>query len=127
MIPPSISRCLNRIAQTIFDRKGFNILILDVRGVSTMTDYLVLAEGSVPRHAKALADYLVDELRPFYGSPQHVEGVQFADWIVLDYGEIVIHLFIPELREYYGLEKLWQQGKIVDVAIDLSATPIEEP
>ena len=109
---------LTRIAQAVYDKKGFNILVLDVRNISSMTDYFIIAEGSVDRHVKALSGTIIDELSTHCRrSPLHVEGQQEGDWVVLDYGDIVIHLFIPELREKYALEELWREGHIVDVKI----------
>jgi ribosome-associated protein len=111
---------LNRIAQVIYDKKGFNILVLDVRGFSTMTDFFIIAEGNVDRHVKALSHAIFDEFSQLGVEPLHVEGQQEGDWAVMDYGDFVIHLFIPELREKYALEELWKKGKIVDVKIDTS-------
>lgn len=108
---------LNPIAQAIYDKKGFNILVLDVRNVSTMTDYFIIAEGNVDRHVQALSHTIVDELAKHKRHPLHAEGQQEGDWVVLDYGEIVIHLFIPELREKYALEELWHEGRVVDVKL----------
>jgi len=118
MTHSAISKNLNRIAQAIYDKKGFNILVLDVHNVCTMTDFFIIAEGTVDRHVKALSQTIIDELSLHGGrSPLHVEGQQEGDWIVLDYADFVIHLFIPELREKYALEELWREGKIVDVKI----------
>lgn len=109
---------LDRIAQAIFDKKGFNILVLDVRGISTMTDYFLIAEGSVDRHVKALSTAIRNELATIGLSPLYLEGEQEGDWVVQDYGNIVIHLFVPDLREKYALEDLWKESKIVDVKIN---------
>jgi ribosome-associated protein len=114
----SILKDLNRIAQVIYDKKGFNILVLDVRNICTMTDFFIIAEGSVDRHVKALSHAIIDEFFQQGQEPLHVEGQQEGDWIVLDYGDVVIHLFIPELREKYALEELWNKGQIVDVKIN---------
>ncbi len=113
---------LNSIAQALYDKKGFNILVLDVREICTMTDYFIIAEGSVDRHVKALSQTIMDELAQQGQHPMHVEGQQAADWVVLDYSDFVIHLFIPELREKYGLEDVWKKGKIVDVNIVTTRT-----
>lgn len=109
---------LNHIAQAIYDKKGFNILVLDVRDICTMTDFFVMAEGTVDRHVKALGQTIYDELALQGQYPLHVEGQQEGDWVVLDYADFVIHLFIPELREKYALEELWQKGRVVDVQIN---------
>lgn len=111
------NKLLNLISQTIFDKKGFNILCLDVRGISTMTDYYVIAEGNIDRHVKAIGLAIKDVLSEFGENPLHVEGDKSGDWLVLDYGDIVIHLFQPDIREKYSLEQLWKEAKIIDVEI----------
>lgn len=120
MSNPDISAQLNLIAQAIFDKKGMNILVLDVRKISTLTDYVVIAEGSVDKHVRAISQAVQDTLLTKGEKPIYVEGGSVGDWIVLDYMHIMIHLFTPGLRERYQLEKLWQQGEIVDVKIDTS-------
>lgn len=110
---------LNVIAQSIFDKKGFNILALDVRKVSSMADYFIIAEGTVDRHLRAIGNTLMAKMKELGLRPLHIEGELAGDWVVIDYGEIVIHLFIPELREKYAIEELWQTGKIVDVKIEV--------
>lgn len=108
---------LQGIAQTIFDKKGFNILAIDVRKISTMTDYFIIAEGSVDRHVQALGREIKDFMGKANLKPLHVEGEEQGDWLVMDYGDIVIHLFIPELRERYGFERVWHAGNVVDLDI----------
>ncbi|MDR3624701.1 MAG: ribosome silencing factor [Chlamydiales bacterium] len=113
---------LNSVAQTIFDKKGFNILVIDVRDVSTLTDYFVIAEGSADRHVQAIASSVVDTLKNLGAAPTHVEGKNSGDWIVIDDFNIIVHLFMPGIRDLYGLEELWRDGKIVDVAIQTGNT-----
>ncbi|MFA6915741.1 MAG: ribosome silencing factor [Parachlamydiales bacterium] len=108
---------LDLIAQTIYDKKGSNILILDVSNISSLTDFFIIAEGNVDRHVKSIADELMHTLQPEIGHPSRKEGCSGSDWIVLDYTNFLIHLFTPELRERYSLEKVWNQGVIVDVLI----------
>lgn len=108
---------LNLIAQAIYDKKGMNILALDVRGISSMTDYYIIAEGSVDRHVRAISLSVTDALKQVGHSPFHVEGQRDGDWVVVDYGDIVIHLFVPDIREKYALEELWSEAKIVDLEI----------
>lgn len=111
-------KVLNTIAQTVYDKKGFNILALDVRGISSLADYVIIAEGNIDRHVKALSTVIKDSLKEISLSPLFVEGEQSGDWVVLDYSEIVIHLFIPDFREKYALEQLWRDAAIIDVTID---------
>lgn len=113
-------KILSEVSQAIYDKKGFNILALDVRGISTMTDYYLIAEGSVSRHVKSLYSAIKDKLSESGIELLHAEGVNESDWIVMDYGDFVIHLFIPDLREKYALEELWTKAKIVDVDIVVS-------
>jgi len=111
---------LNIIGQSIYDKKGVNILALDVRDVCTMTDFFIIAEGTVDRHVRALAGTIEQDLQACKMRPMHVEGLQEGDWVVLDYGNVVIHLFTPELREKYSLEQLWKEGKIIDLQLKLN-------
>ncbi|MFI0434269.1 MAG: ribosome silencing factor [Parachlamydiaceae bacterium] len=117
---------LNRVAQAIYDKKGFNILALDVRNICSMTDFFIIAEGTVDRHVKALSHAIVDELASKKQHPFHVEGQQEGDWVVLDYGDFIIHLFTPELREKYSLDKLWGKGLVVDVKINTERPEIKK-
>jgi len=111
---------LNQIAQIIYDKKGSNIFALDVREISSITDYIVIAEGNVDRHVCAIARAVMDDLREKGDRSIHVEGLQTGDWVVIDFIGIMVHLFMPGLRERYSLEKLWEASRIVDLEIDVS-------
>jgi ribosome-associated protein len=111
---------LNTIAQTIFDKKGVNILALDVRGICTITDYFIIAEGSADRHVVAIAKSINDAMNEMGMKPIHIEGLHTGDWVVMDFHDIIIHLFSPGIREKYSLEQVWQEGKIVNVVIDIT-------
>ena len=111
---------LNRIAQAIFDKKGMNILGLDVRGVSSMTDFVIIAEGNVDRHVVAIAQAVLEVLKQEGQQPIHVEGLQTGDWVVIDFLDIMVHLIMPGLREKYRLEDLWKDGQLLDLTIDTS-------
>lgn len=108
---------LNTIAQAIFDKKGINILALDVRGVSTLTDYVIIAEGNVDRHVIALGQNVESAMEKIGEKSVHSEGFQTGDWLVLDYLDVMVHLFMPGLRDKYQLEQLWREGKIIDLDI----------
>ncbi|NGX63959.1 MAG: Ribosomal silencing factor RsfS [Candidatus Anoxychlamydiales bacterium] len=110
-------KLINIIAQIIYDKKGFNILALDVKGISTICDYIIIAEGNVDRHIRAIANEVVQELKELKEKPFHVEGLQESDWVVLDYLDVIVHLFKPGMREIYALENLWKDGKIIDLKI----------
>ncbi|NGX43792.1 MAG: Ribosomal silencing factor RsfS [Chlamydiae bacterium] len=108
---------LKVIAQTIYDKKGFNILAIDVREISTLTEYLLIAEGTVGRHVQYLCEAIKEKIEESKFNFYHVEGEKTGDWAVVDCGEIMVHLFIPELREKYGLEELWHEGELVDLKL----------
>jgi ribosome-associated protein len=112
---------LNAIAQALFDKKGFNILVLDVRAISSLTEYVVIAEGLANKHVQALADAVLDQMGRMGRKPFYMEGIKEGDWVVLDFSYIVVHLFQPGWRDKYQLEQLWQQADIVDVQIDTAA------
>ncbi len=111
---------LNAIAQAIFDKKGFNILALDVREISTLTDYVIIAEGNIDKHIISIANGVIDQLEKIGQTPIYVEGMKTGDWVVIDYLHIMVHLFMPGLRDKYQLEQLWREGHIVDLQIDIS-------
>lgn len=112
---------LSRIAQILYDKKAKNILAVDVHGLSSITDYLLIAEGNIERHVSSMAKSVVQELEKEGGPPLlHAEGLQAGDWVVLDYGEIMIHLFKPHLREHYALERLWPESSLIELEIDAS-------
>lgn len=110
---------LNLIGQILFDKKGINILALDVRGISTLTDYFIIGEGNVDKHVTALAKTVIETLKKEGETPIHVEGLDSGDWVVIDYLEVVIHLFKPGLREKYRLEELWKEGEVVDLTFNI--------
>lgn len=113
-----IPEVVRSACQAIVDKKGLNVVALDVRGVSTMTDYFIIAEGTVPRHVSALAQSVDDVLRKNKVTPTHVEGLSEGEWVVLDYMDFILHLFTPELRGYYALEEVWKEGKVMKVPLE---------
>jgi len=115
-----MDKIIDKIAQAIYDKKGSNILALDVSKYSTICDYLIIAEGNVDRHVIAIANMIQEEMRSVGLRPQRVEGLSVGDWIVLDYAQVIIHLFMPGLREIYKLEELWSSATICDLKINLA-------
>jgi ribosome-associated protein len=119
MTNPDPMLYLNSIAQAIFDKKGFNILALDVRAISTLTDYVIIAEGNIEKHVSAIARAITEQLEQLGLNPVYTEGVKEGDWVVIDYLHIMVHLFTPGLRDRYQLEQLWKEGQIVDLHINV--------
>ncbi len=115
-----MDKIINRIAQVIYDKKGSNITALDVSDYSTICDYILIAEGNVDRHVIAIANAVQDELRSLGIRPQRVEGQSMGDWVVLDYLQIIIHIFMPGMREIYKLEELWSSATVYDLKIKVA-------
>jgi ribosome-associated protein len=102
-----------RLAQEIDRRKGIEITILDLRKTSSITDYFVIANGLSDVHLKNLAEHLMD-----VEQPHHIEGLTSAHWVLLDYVDVVVHLFLADTRQFYGLERLWGDAPVVRVHDD---------
>lgn len=97
------------------DKKGSELVVLDLRRSSAFTDYFVLCTGQNQRQVKALADGVEETLRGLKLRPAHVEGYDRADWVLLDYFTFIVHIFTPATREFYGLERLWGQAERIAV------------
>jgi ribosome-associated protein len=98
---------------TLEDKKGEDILLLDLKELGIFTDYFVLCTGTSDRMLNALADAAVEATLKKYRRKGKKEGLARDGWLVVDYGEVVVHLFSPDQREYYRLEELWDEGKIL--------------
>ncbi len=96
------------------DKKGENIVLLDLRKLSSVTDYFVICSGAVDRQLEAIADNIVDVLKGKHNiPPRHVEGSGETGWVLIDYVDVVIHVFTPSLRNYYSLEALWANAPVM--------------
>ena len=98
---------LKVVQETLDERKGINITTIDVRGKTSVTDYMVLATGSSERHVKSLCDYVVEKVKSQGFMPLGMEGEAGSDWVLLDLGDVVLHVMTMQTREFYQLEKLW--------------------
>ncbi|NIO48003.1 MAG: ribosome silencing factor [Candidatus Aminicenantes bacterium] len=88
-------------------KKGENLVVLDLRGISSFTDYFVIMHGNSTRQNLALQENIEKELKKEKTVPLSIEGKELAEWILMDYGSFIIHVFSERAREYYSLEKLW--------------------
>ncbi len=89
------------------DDKAEDVIVIDLRGKSSLTDYMVIASGSSQRHVGAMAHHLRDKLKQIGRRTVSVEGEHQLDWVLIDSGDLVVHLFRPEVRGFYNLEKMW--------------------
>jgi ribosome-associated protein len=109
------------IAAYADDKKAREIVELDLRGVVDYTDYFVICSGGTDRQVKAIHDGIHAGCKSAFGIlPRRVEGLAQAQWVLMDYLDVVVHLFVPEVREFYGLERLW--GEVPARAVDAAAT-----
>ena len=112
-IPADAAELAHRIVEIASDKKGSDIVMLRTAELTTMADFFVICSGRSDRQVQALAGAIVDELRDDGIRPIGVEGKASSRWVLLDYGAVIVHVFAPEEREYYGLERLW--GKAAQV------------
>lgn len=102
--------------EALEDKKGADIRIIDIQGVSVIADYFIITSGSNVNQVQALVDNVEDELAKAGYQPRAVEGYSSRNWILLDYNDIIIHVFNEEQRLFYDLERIWKDGK--DIGID---------
>ncbi len=111
----SPQRLANLIGRHALEKKASEIKVLDLRRLSDVTDYFVTCTAEVELHARAIADHIIESLKKKGIRPWHEEGYQNSRWILLDYVDVVVHIFLEETREFYGLEKLWGDAKIKEI------------
>ncbi|MFW8633558.1 ribosome silencing factor [Cribrihabitans pelagius] len=104
---PSSEKLLERILSSLSDDKAEDVVQIDLRGKTSIGDYMVLASGRSTRQVAAMAEKLTDRLKQEYGLVSKVEGKDTGDWVLIDTGDVVVHIFRPEVREFYQLEKMW--------------------
>ena len=98
---------VQRAAGLALELKAHDVTVLDLRGISTATDHFLIASGTSDVQVKAIADHITNELKKEGVRPAHVEGLQTGRWVLLDYIDLVVHVFHPQAREFYQLENLW--------------------
>ncbi len=104
---PTAKALVHQIAGLVLDKKGLEVLILDVRGKTSYADYFVIASGDSERQVSAMAEHVESKLQDDGIRPLGTEGYDTGHWVLLDYGEVVAHLFYTEVRAFYDLEGLW--------------------
>ena len=100
-------KILAAILKSLDDNKAEELVQIDLRGKTAMGDYMVICSGRSSRQVAALAEKLVDDLKQEYGVASKIEGKDTGDWVLIDTGDVIVHVFRPEVREFYQLEKMW--------------------
>ena len=106
---------VRRAGQLALERKAQDVVVLDLRGISSATDYFVLASGTSDIQVKAIADHILDELKAGGERPAHLEGLESGRWVLMDYIDFVVHVFHPQAREFYQLETLWGDAPRLEI------------
>ncbi|WP_147651604.1 ribosome silencing factor [Vulcaniibacterium gelatinicum] len=108
--PPPVETLLREVHAAVGELKAKDVVEIDVRGKTSVTDFLVIASGTSTRHVKSIADEVVKFAKRLDVQPLGVEGEREAEWVLVDLGDIVVHVMLPRVREFYGLERLWTVG-----------------
>jgi ribosome-associated protein len=116
-----MNEALKIAVKAVDDKKGMDIVVLDISGVATFADYFVLCSGDSARQIQAIVDEVQQKMAAGGFRPAHVEGYTNAEWVLLDYLDLVVHVFSKKARAYYDLERLWRDAKTLDVANLLAA------
>ena len=104
---PDADKTLNMILSRLDDMKAEETVTIDLRGKSSITDYMIVTTGRVNRHVGAIAENVAKGLKESGIHAPHVEGFPNCDWVLIDSGDVIVHVFRPEVREFYNLEKMW--------------------
>lgn len=107
---------LERVAEAALERNARDAVVLDLRGISDAADFFLIASGDSDVHARAIADNIVESMKAAGFAPIGVEGRPGGRWILLDYVSVIVHIFLPRVREFYQLERLWGDAPRTELA-----------
>ena len=123
----SLDARVQQIIEILQDKKGLDILLMDLRSLTDAADFFILCSGTSAQHVKSLADELNDQLRAAGDRPWHTEGYSTRRWILVDCIDIVVHIFRQEARQFYALERLWGDAKCTSFADTWEVADPEPP
>jgi ribosome-associated protein len=110
-----------RVVRAALDKKALDVVVLDLRHTPAFTDFFVLCSGQNQRQVKAIVDAVEETLRAAKVRPAHIEGYDRADWVLMDYFNFIVHVFSPQTREFYSLERLWGDAERIDITDEPAA------
>jgi ribosome-associated protein len=113
-LPAEVSKAV----RAALDKKAADVVVLDLRNTSAFTDFFILCSGTSQRQVKAIADAVEEALRAAKVRPAHVEGYDRADWVLMDFFTFIVHVFTPQTRTFYALERLWGDAEKIEVTDD---------
>lgn len=118
---------LEQAARAALDKKAAHLVLLGLKGVASFTDYFLLCTGLSARQVRAISDSVAERLAQSGVQPAHREGYEQAEWVLLDYVDFVVHVFSPQARAYYDLERLWRRARPLPVPADSRPEPMAKP
>jgi ribosome-associated protein len=113
--PAATAALAQRAAQLCLDYKANDVVLLDLRGVTDMTDFFLVASGTSDTHVRSIGQHLIEDLKKEGTPVHHVEGLEKGRWVLLDYVDVVVHVFHPTLRGFYQLERLWGDAEVIPI------------
>jgi ribosome-associated protein len=120
------TKTIDRIVEHIFNKKGYDVKILDLRSVTAIADYFVICSADSDTQVKAIADEVDKRMRDEGVRSWHTEGYRSLNWVLIDFVDIVVHVFKKESREYYSLEKLWGDAPVITAEDPLLKIPVKK-
>jgi len=122
---PHAETAARAAAEAIIDKKGDDVALLDVSDLLVVTDVFVIGTGTSSRHVRSLADDVEHHLREVFDErPLRKEGADYGRWVLLDYGDLIVHLFDAETRDFYDLERLWADAPRIEFAVPVATTEV---
>ena len=109
---------VGKAVRAALEKKAADVVVLDLRKTPAFTDFFVLCSGQNPRQVKAIADAVEEAMRAAKIKPAHVEGYDRAEWVLMDFFTFIVHVFTPQTRAFYSLERLWGDAERIEVAED---------
>jgi ribosome-associated protein len=113
--PQRLPKQIDAAVQAADDKQAKELVVLDLRKAAGFTDYFVICSGTNTRQVRAIADGVMESLSDAGVKPAHIEGYDRSEWILLDYFDFIVHVFAPETRMFYGLERLWGSAERIEV------------
>ena len=112
---------VGKVVRAALDKKALDVVVLDLRHTPAFTDFFVLCSGQNQRQVKAIVDAVEETLRAAKVRPAHIEGYDRAEWVLMDYFNFIVHVFAPQTRAFYSLERLWGDAERIDVSDEPTA------
>ena len=112
-VPPPAEDVLQAVKASLDNDKADNVVVIDLAGKTNIADYMIVASGFSKRQIAAMSDHILEKMKAVGAASVTVEGTGHCDWVLIDTGDVLVHLFRPELREFYALERLWGTPALV--------------